>query len=91
MTTISVLTTPVTVEITNDTVSTVLELTKTALITAVTAGPQGPQGAQGIPAPGVPTFIQATQPTIKELAGYAKYAWWDTSGGDLTLWIEDGI
>lgn len=35
---------------------------------------------------GVPTFIQATAPAI---AG--PYVWWDTSGGDITCWIEDGL
>lgn len=60
-------------------------------VTAVQITTAGPQGPQGIPAPAVPTYIQSTQPTVSELAGYVKYAWWDTSGGDLTLWIEDGI
>lgn len=39
---------------------------------------------------GVPTFIQNTQPTPSELGGSNKYLWWDTSGGNITLWIEDG-
>lgn len=47
-------------------------------------------GPQGSAAPGIPTFIQATQPTATQLQDFTKYAWWDTSGGDLTLWIEDG-
>lgn len=34
---------------------------------------------------GVPTFIQTTAPVTP-----GKYLWWDTSGGNLTLWIEDG-
>lgn len=38
----------------------------------------------------VPTFIQSTQPTIQQLNGSTKYQWWDTSGGNLTLWIETG-
>ena len=36
---------------------------------------------------GIPTYIQPSKPT----AASAKYAWWDTSGGNLTLWIEDGV
>lgn len=32
------------------------------------------------------TYIQTTQPTA---AG--PYQWWDTSNGNLTLWIEDGL
>jgi hypothetical protein len=39
---------------------------------------------------GIPTFIQSTQPTQQQLGTYDAYAWWDTSGGNLTLWIEDG-
>lgn len=31
------------------------------------------------------TYIQPTQPTAD-----GPYTWWDTSGGNLTLWIEDG-
>lgn len=31
-------------------------------------------------------FIQDTQPVTSA----TKYLWWDTSDGDLTLWIEDG-
>ncbi|GDX76007.1 hypothetical protein LBMAG41_10830 [Cyanobium sp.] len=57
-------------------------------ITAVTtAAVSGGGGGGGI---GNPAFIQATQPSALELAGATRYAWWDTSGGDLTLWIEDG-
>lgn len=56
----------------------------TTVVTITTAGPQG--AAQ----PGIPTFIQSTQPSVGDLNGATKYAWWDTSGGDLTLWIEDG-
>jgi len=33
----------------------------------------------------IQTYIQTTQPSD------AQYVWWDTSGGNLTLWIEDGI
>ena len=47
-------------------------------------------GPQGAAAPGAPTFIQTTQPTVGQLQGFTQYLWWDTSGGDLTLWIEDG-
>lgn len=39
---------------------------------------------------GVPTFIQDTQPTLSQLNGLTKYIWWDTSDGNLTLWVEDG-
>ena len=39
---------------------------------------------------GVPTFIQSTEPTEAQLGTFTKFAWWDTSGGNLTLWIEDG-
>jgi hypothetical protein len=39
---------------------------------------------------GDPSFIQATTPTVGQLDGATRYAWWDTSGGDITLWIEDG-
>ena len=39
---------------------------------------------------GVPTFIQATQPTSEDLGDFTQYLWWDTSGGNLTLWLEDG-
>ena len=39
---------------------------------------------------GVPTFIQSTQPTNQQLNGLDKYLWWDISGGNLTLWVEDG-
>jgi hypothetical protein len=60
------------------------------VITATATGPQGPPGPSGS-STGSPTFIQATQPTSGELGGATKYAWWDTSGDDLTLWIEDGI
>lgn len=51
-------------------------------------GPQGDTGATGSTGPtlGVASYVQATDPAI---AG--AYTWWDTSGGNLTLWIEDGI
>ena len=63
------------------------------LIETIGIGPQGPQGPEGPSGSliGSPTFIQTTQPTSGQLNGATKYAWWDTSGGDLTLWIEDGI
>lgn len=38
----------------------------------------------------VPTFIQNTAPSLHQLNGLDKYQWWDTSGGNLTLWIETG-
>jgi hypothetical protein len=34
---------------------------------------------------GTRTYVQSTAPTAD-----GPYLWWDTSGGDLTLWIEDG-
>lgn len=50
-------------------------------------GDQGPKGDKGDPSfIGTPTFIQSTAPTYSA----SPYAWWDTTGGDLTLWIEDG-
>jgi hypothetical protein len=58
-----------------------------ALILATTKGMQGATG----PLKGIPTFIQDTAPTPQDYVGYTKYAWFDTSGGDLTLWIEDGV
>lgn len=39
---------------------------------------------------GVPTFIQSTAPSEAQLGTFDKFAWWDTTGGNLTLWIEDG-
>lgn len=57
-----------------------------AIVIASEVGAQGPPG----PVIGFPTFIQSTAPTVLDYAGYTKYAWFDTSGGDLTLWIEDG-
>lgn len=53
-------------------------------------GPEGLKGDKGDSQPGDPQFIQATAPSVEQLAGATKYAWWDTTGGDLTLWIEDG-
>ena len=38
-----------------------------------------------------PLFIQASPPTTEQLAGAQRYQWWDTSGGALTLYIEDGV
>ena len=38
-----------------------------------------------------PLFIQASPPTAEQLAGTSRYQWWDTSGGALTLYIEDGV
>jgi len=63
---------------------TVTEDGDTTVVSVITAGPQGNA------APGVPSFIQTTQPTVTQLMGFNEYLWWDTSGGDLTLWIEDG-
>lgn len=39
----------------------------------------------------VPTFIQDSAPSSAQLNGATKYQWWDTTGGNLTLWIETGI
>ena len=75
---------------TGDNTTVAVSVPETTVITATTTGPQGPAGPSGS-STGSPTFIQATQPTSGELGGATKYAWWDTSGGDLTLWIEDGI
>jgi hypothetical protein len=36
-------------------------------------------------------FIQDSAPTAEQLAGASRYQWWDTSGGALTLYIEDGV
>ncbi len=36
-------------------------------------------------------FVQASPPTPQQLAGSSRYQWWDTSGGALTLYIEDGV
>ena len=38
-----------------------------------------------------PLFIQGSPPTQQQLAGSSRYQWWDTSGGALTLYIEDGV
>lgn len=66
-------------------------VTETAInvIELSTPGPQGPP-ATGTGS-GSLTFIQATQPSAGQISGLTTYAWWDTSGGDLSLWIEDGI
>jgi hypothetical protein len=74
-----------TIVVSEDSTSTVVSTPTTSVVTISTEGPQGNA------APGIPTFIQTSQPTSTELQSFTKYAWWDTSGGDLTLWIEDGI
>ena len=38
-----------------------------------------------------PLFIQASPPTAEQLGDASRYQWWDTSGGALTLYIEDGV
>ncbi len=38
-----------------------------------------------------PLFIQGSAPSAQQLAGASRYQWWDTSGGALTLYIEDGV
>jgi hypothetical protein len=46
-----------------------------------------PSGGGGSGVSGdTPVFIQASAPSH-----VGAYSWWDTSGGDLTLWIEDGV
>lgn len=64
-------------------------VTETAVnvIELSTPGPQGPPATGS----GSPTFIQTAQPSAGQISGLTTYAWWDTSGGDLSLWIEDGI
>ncbi len=57
-----------------------------AVVRVVTPGPPGPTATLTSD----PQFIQATAPTVEQLDGSTRYAWWDTSGGNLTLWIEDG-
>lgn len=83
MTNISVSNVTNTVVVTENSLSTTVSVPITSVVTATTKGPQGATG-------GIPTFIQTTQPTIGQLEDYTQYVWWDTSGGDLTLWIEDG-
>ena len=93
MTSISVNESYTHVVVENDTRIVVVEEETGVVIQLTGVGPQGPQGPEGPSGSliGSPTFIQTTQPTIGQLNGATKYAWWDTSGGDLTLWIEDGI
>lgn len=71
-----------------------VEVTTTQIVNVITEGPVGPTGAVG-PAgpavPGVPTFIQSTAPTAGQIGAYTTYSWWDTSGGNLNLWVENGI
>ena len=43
------------------------------------------------PASADPLFIQASPPSAEQLAGASRYQWWDTSGGALSLYIEDGV
>ena len=38
-----------------------------------------------------PLFIQGSAPSAQQLAGASRYQWWDTTGGALTLYIEDGV
>lgn len=58
-------------------------------------GPPGPPGPQGPPGPagsgegtmiGVPVFVQDTAPT----GVTGPYVWWNTTGGDLQLFVETG-
>ena len=58
-------------------------------------GPQGNTGVQGIQGtrglqgsqPGIATYIQPTQPS---LSLGVQYFWWQNSGSNYTLWINDG-
>jgi hypothetical protein len=84
MTTVNVSSVTNTVTVTENGSTTVVTTPVASVVTAITAGPQGNA------APGVPSFIQTTQPTVAQLMGFDEYLWWDTSGGDLTLWVEDG-
>ena len=43
------------------------------------------------PASADPLFIQASPASAEQLAGASRYQWWDTSGGALSLYIEDGV
>jgi hypothetical protein len=61
-----------------------------ANIVISTVGIQGPVGPSG-PFFGVPFFIQSGQPSLAQYSGYTTYAWWQTSSGNTTLWIEDGL
>jgi hypothetical protein len=64
--------------------------------TGGTQGTQGVQGAQGLqgtvgiqgPLTGIATYIQPTQPSVD--AG-VQYLWWQKTGSNLTLWINDGL
>lgn len=72
------------VNVTNLSTTVVVAEDNASVVTIATQGPQGNA------APGVPTFLQATQPTVTQLMDFTQYLWWDTSNGDLTLWLEDG-
>lgn len=48
------------------------------------AGPAGPTGPAGTGTQNV--FVQPTAP----VTDLATYVWFDTTGGDLTIWVEDG-
>ena len=52
-------------------------------------GAQGVQGTVGLQGPltGIATYIQPTQPS---LSLGVQYLWWQTTGSNYTLWIEDG-
>jgi hypothetical protein len=59
-------------------------------------GPPGPPGEDGDPGPPGPpgsgsasqnVFVQSVAPTTTE----PVYLWIDTSGGNMTFWVEDGI
>lgn len=56
------------------------------VISAGVQGPSGPSGGGSSISGDCPVFVQDTAPSY---AG--AYVWWDTSGGNLTVWIEDGL
>lgn len=62
----------------------------TTVLNVATPGVQGPMGPSG-PFYGVPFFIQSGAPVPAQYSGYTTYAWWQTSSGNSTLWIEDGL
>jgi hypothetical protein len=66
----------------------IVEVTTTQVVNVITEGPAGPTGANF---PGSPMFIQNFSPTIDQIGTFSTYSWWDTSGGNLSLWVETGV
>lgn len=62
----------------------------TTVLNVATPGVQGPMGPSG-PFYGVPFFIQSGTPIPAQYSGHTTYAWWQTSSGNSTFWIEDGL